>query len=114
MNYLCFRCEYRAQFLEQEFTKKDSGGGPRFECQTGLSVNSCYMFRPVIPLVIEPSDYEKRLEKERGIKRPVGGYFGGRMTPCKEQPNFKVIGKEIEPEKYYIYNEIDNETKSGE
>ena len=48
---LCFRCEYRARALE-------SGSGPRYEC-TYLSkggkpqgVSSCYLYRPVSPLVL--------------------------------------------------------------
>jgi len=43
---LCYRCEYRAQFLETEH-------GPRSECgNTGSAVGSCYMVAPVKPLVL--------------------------------------------------------------
>lgn len=44
---LCNRCEHRVVFLE-------SGHGPRCECQQETSVSSCYMYRPVLPVVLEP------------------------------------------------------------
>ena len=42
---LCYRCESRA-------AARETGSGPRYECgQTG-AVAGCYMYRPVVPLVI--------------------------------------------------------------
>jgi len=46
---LCFRCEHRAKYNE---TKQQ----PRCECGSGASVHSCYMFKPVAPLILIQSD----------------------------------------------------------
>lgn len=47
---LCFRCEYRARFYE-------TGHGPRYECQQPeITVCSCYMYKPVRPVITVPSD----------------------------------------------------------
>lgn len=54
MNGLCFRCEYRAQFLESERQ-------PRFECgMIESSVMGCYMFQPVKPISIKPRNGDNR------------------------------------------------------
>lgn len=50
----CYRCEYRAAFLE-------TGHGPRCECKdTAMSVCGCYMYRPVLPVVMVPAHNETR------------------------------------------------------
>lgn len=54
---LCYRCEYRALFHE-------TGAGPRYECSLDTAVCGCYMYRPVVPLVIE---------SDSGDNRPLGG-----------------------------------------
>lgn len=55
---LCSRCEHRISFNE-------SGHGPRFEChQTERPVRSCYMYTPVLPILLEPND---------GDNRPIDG-----------------------------------------
>jgi hypothetical protein len=61
---LCHRCEHRVCFLE-------SGHGPRCECHQEGAVNSCYMYRPVLPLVLKPN---------KGEDRPLGAAwaFAGR------------------------------------
>lgn len=61
---LCHRCEHRAVFLE-------IASGPRWECQQTFPVCSCYMYRPVIPLV---------LQKVKGDRRPLltGTLFSAR------------------------------------
>jgi hypothetical protein len=47
---LCYRCEWRAQFLE-------NGRRPRSECgDIEKAVGGCYMFQPVRPLWLEPSN----------------------------------------------------------
>jgi len=54
MNGLCFRCEYRARFLE---TKRQ----PRFECgMIESTVMGCYMFQPVKPISIKPRNGDNR------------------------------------------------------
>lgn len=62
---LCFRCEYRAKFLEY-------GNGPRNECKSPeISVCGCYMFLPVQPILIR---------KREGELRPMTlNYFSGRV-----------------------------------
>lgn len=60
---LCFRCEYRAMFLE-------SGHGPRCECgdvQSGGG--SCYQFAPVLPPVLHKTNYPGNLR--RSIAAPA-------------------------------------------
>lgn len=52
---LCHRCEFRARFLE-------STEQPRMECGGTHSVYSCYMYRPVKPLL---------LRKNKGDNRPI-------------------------------------------
>jgi hypothetical protein len=51
---LCFRCEHRAQYLEQR-------GRPRYECgEIEQSKYGCYMYKPVIPVILKPSDNDPR------------------------------------------------------
>ena len=51
---LCFRCEYRAQYFER-------GHAPRLECSDiGSAKYSCYMYRPVKPVVTELNEDESR------------------------------------------------------
>jgi len=103
---LCFRCENRIRYLEQEHEKKGSGNGPRYECQTDFAVHSCYAFKPVQPVVVQPSDYEKRLKEETGVDRGLGGMIGGRMCVSDKQPEFDVIATQIEGEQYLIENKM--------
>ena len=54
MKPLCYRCEYRARFLE-------NGTRPRFECgEIDSAVNGCYMFKPVKPMILKRRDGDKR------------------------------------------------------
>ena len=60
---LCFRCEYRAQFLHDKFNATDENNfvhRPRYECGMNSSVHSCYMYRPVRPYILKPNQGEKR------------------------------------------------------
>lgn len=51
---LCFRCEWRARFLEEKRQ-------PRFECgMIESSVMGCYMFQPVKPICIKPREGDNR------------------------------------------------------
>ena len=51
---LCFRCDWRAYFLE-------NGHGPRYECQQpSNAVYSCYMYLPVLPVVMERNEGDDR------------------------------------------------------
>lgn len=61
---LCHRCEYRALY-------KEEGHRPRYECGMDYAVCSCYMYRPVKPVL---------LERNAGDRRPLGGpaMFGAR------------------------------------
>ena len=53
-NSLCYRCDYRAQFCE-------NGHAPRMECgEITQSKYSCYMYMPVIPVVQERNQSDKR------------------------------------------------------
>jgi len=62
---LCFRCEHRACFYE-------TGSGPRCECQGHeTAVYSCYMYKPVRPVV---------LKRNRDDRRPQ---FAGSMISAR-------------------------------
>ncbi len=51
---LCYRCEHRAQFLEE-------GRRPRHECgNVESSVMGCYMFKPTKPITIKPREGDDR------------------------------------------------------
>ena len=63
---LCYRCEHRADF-------KETGRRPRYECGTDYAVVSCYMYQPVMPVI---------LKKEKGDRRPQ---FGPAMISARSQ-----------------------------
>ena len=77
---LCFRCEYRARYLEE-------GTGPRFECkQPEMSVMGCYMFQPVKPICIKPRE---------GDNRPLSlNYFSARVERVNASPELELKGEE--------------------
>jgi len=51
---LCYRCEHRAEFLENGFK-------PRFECgMEKTATSSCYMFMPCKPVAVTSNAGEKR------------------------------------------------------
>lgn len=62
---LCHRCEHRARFLETKGAHR-----PRYECGAcssdadgnvaASSVRSCYMYKPVTPLVVAANDGDDR------------------------------------------------------
>jgi hypothetical protein len=74
---LCFRCEHRAKASETKGVYS-----PRFECSDfNHSVSSCYMYLPVIPLIIEREKKDKRPLslnifscRVKPIRRPTGEY----------------------------------------
>ena len=53
MHGLCHRCDRRAGFHEK-------GIRPRYECGTGMSVMSCYMYEPVKPVVLRRTKHDLR------------------------------------------------------
>lgn len=77
---LCFRCEYRAHYLEE-------GHGPRFECGVPeMCVNGCYMFQPVKPICIKPRE---------GDNRPMSlNYFSSRVERTAFQPLIELASTE--------------------
>ena len=56
---LCYRCEHRVRYLEEynknKYSKKETHiPRPRFECgEIELSINACYMYIPVKPIILE-------------------------------------------------------------
>ena len=50
---LCYRCEHRACFLE-------TGVRPRHECGAAMSVISCYMYRPAMPVLLKRQKGDNR------------------------------------------------------
>ena len=59
---LCFRCEYRAAYLNDKLNagENEHVGSPRYECGQSNSVHSCYMYRPVRPYILKADKGEKR------------------------------------------------------
>jgi hypothetical protein len=59
---LCFRCEYRAEYLHDKLNaaENDFVSGPRYECSMTGSVHSCYMYRPVRPYILKANKDDKR------------------------------------------------------
>lgn len=88
---LCYRCEYRARFYEE-------GHGPRYECQQAdMAVCSCYMYKPVTPVVLKLNDNEKRSRYGE-----VGAMLSGRShQEGTADPQYKM--KELEDGKYVLY-----------
>ena len=73
---LCYRCEHRAVGMEE-------GRGPRHECWHEGAKVSCYMYKPVRPLVLEA-------DGERDITLPpilAGRAHSTRLMPgeCVER-----------------------------
>jgi len=54
MQGLCFRCEFRALFLEE-------GHAPRCECgDITCNKHACYMFKPVMPVITTKLEGDNR------------------------------------------------------
>lgn len=59
---LCYRCEHRAEYLNDILNTGENGYArrPRHECGLSISVHSCYMYGPVRPYILKPNEGEKR------------------------------------------------------
>ena len=94
---LCFRCEYRARYLEE-------GSGPRFECKVlEMSVVGCYMFQPVRPICIKPRE---------GDNRPLLlNYFSARVERVDVSPELELRGEETKEGilVYWKYNDYNGQ-----
>lgn len=80
---LCFRCEHRARAMEMKFYGRKVVC-PRHECgKPEHSSCACYMFLPVQPPILEPSDSERRIKIFQGMRgRPrfMGAAISGRES----------------------------------
>lgn len=85
---LCFRCEYRAQFLENDRRA-------RYECgEIESSVFGCYMFKPVRPITIKPRN---------GDPRPLAlGLLSCRVERVEEDPDL-ILTSLINDEGILVY-----------
>lgn len=99
---LCFRCEYRAQYLEEKTLMREANA-PRFECSMpNNSVNSCYMFKPVEPVVLERSECENELF---GKERPLGfSMIAPRMSVSQHQTQNITFAKKLSEDRYLFYS----------
>jgi len=90
---ICQRCEYRAQYLE-------TGHAPRAECGwLETSKYGCYMYKPVLPVVMQRDEYEDEITKETGIERPSFGpwMFSARMHFVRlPEDEMELAGKEVD------------------
>jgi hypothetical protein len=80
---MCYRCEYRASFLE-------NGLGPRYECgEISTSKIACYMYKPCLPVVLTKLD-------ESDIRPwPGSGLFAARSKAERLYEEGKLKAKEI-------------------
>lgn len=78
---LCFRCEWRAKYCEE-------GHAPRYECgQIEDVMCSCYMYKPVMPVVLKPNQNDNR-----PFIGTVGNIFSGRSHYISLiEPKYKMI-----------------------
>ena len=74
---LCYRCEHRARYYETK-------SGPRCECGlVDMAVGSCYMYDPVMPVMLKKNDGDSRpmfagrmlSARSHGVRLPVPGEF---------------------------------------
>lgn len=80
---LCYRCEYRAQYLEV-------GHAPRCECGSIKNANySCYMYKPVKPVIIAKNEKDNRPQF-------AGSMFSARSHLIEREPDLKLHLKEYE------------------
>ena len=87
---LCFRCEHRAEFLEDKIRLRSQCG------DTGKAVCSCYAYKPVKPLIIKRDRTDK--------VRPV--IFGGSVLSSRvETVGIKELGLYVKKckEGYLVY-----------
>lgn len=89
---LCFRCEHRIRFLEvsyeNTYKEKKHAPRPRFECgDITNAVHSCYMFKPVQPIALEPN---------KNDDRPISlDLLSARVHKSEEQPDFMLDFKKF-------------------
>jgi len=88
---LCFRCEYRAVFLE-------TGHGPRYECGCiDTSKGACYMYVPSKPVTLD-----KLIETdERSVYAPP--ILSARTVVADDQEDLELKLKIIKGNKHIKY-----------
>lgn len=70
---LCFRCEHRATFWEEDFA-------PRAECKdVERTLSICYSYTPVRPCWMKYPNYGGEYGELNKLRSPVGGWLGARM-----------------------------------
>lgn len=86
---LCYRCEFRAQYLEE-------GYAPRSECkEVNMAVAGCYMYQPVHPIAFRPRQDDNR---------PVTlNALGARIERSEEQPEFVLCSGETKEGNHTVY-----------
>jgi len=71
---MCFRCEYRARFLE-------IGLAPRCECgEIKQQSSGCYMYMPCKPLILKKSPKDKRSIAAPSMLRARSKVIGKALT----------------------------------
>ena len=88
---LCYRCQHRLEYIEStEYGRENGkrvvrkeGRKPRMEC--GIlesSKHTCYMFKPIKPIVMDVAESEKRLNIKRSPFAPA--LFAARSSFIRE------------------------------
>jgi len=98
---LCFRCEWRAKYLEED-------SAPRYECsEIDRAICSCYMYKPVMPVVLKTNSNDKR--PQIGT---VGNLFSGRSSFIKLiDPKYKMIANDDGTYIIYVVPKIPRKKK---
>ena len=98
---LCFRCEHRAKFLEE-------GSRPRYECgEIEESKFSCYMYKPVRPVVTAKLGDDKR-------PKYAGSLFSARSRFVEVAEDVELKVEEIATGDYLYWAPKQEEKKDKE
>jgi len=93
---LCYRCEYRAQFLEKDHA-------PRLECKGTSAVIGCYMYKPVAPLVLKPREGDNRPKFGE-----IGSMLSGRAEGVrKSEPIIQIVELGNDKYTFNLINKLD-------
>ena len=99
---MCYRCEHRARFLE------DNTICPRVECgQIETSKAACYMFLPSSPLVF------KKMDEDDPRPWPATGIFAARSQSVKLYSMGALVAKTVDDGVILVWDTPDHAPSEG-
>ena len=91
---MCYRCEWRASFLEGRER-------PRFECgEITTSKIACYMYKPCLPVVLT------KLDKDDKRPWPGSGLFAARSKAERLYEEGKLKIEEVKDGVIFLWGKI--------